>query len=242
MLQINDISVSYGDAQALKNVSMSVAEGSLVALVGANGAGKSTMLNTVAGLLRPKNGDIEFMGQSISKLRPKEIVDLGISLVPEGRWLFSKMTVAENLELGAYAPRARKNVSDSVERVLSLFPDLKDRLGQQAIVLSGGQQQMLAIARALMSRPKLLMLDEPSLGLAPMIVDIMFDVFKTLHDQGVTILLVEQNVQQSLELAEMGYVIKTGSIALSGRGTDLVNDESVCRAFLGIGAYKYDEC
>jgi len=237
MLQINDISVSYGDAQALKNVSMTVTEGSLVALVGANGAGKSTMLNTVAGLLKPKSGDIEFMGQSISRLRPKDIVDLGISLVPEGRWLFTKMTVAENLELGAYAPRARKQVSDSVERVLSLFPDLKDRLAQQAIVLSGGQQQMLAIGRALMSQPKLLMLDEPSLGLAPMIVDIMFDVFKTLHDQGVTILLVEQNVQQSLELAEMGYVIKTGSITLSGRGTDLLNDETVSRAFLGIGAY-----
>ena len=235
MLEIKNISVFYGDAQALKDVSLEVAEGSLVALVGANGAGKSTTLSTVAGLLKPRSGSVTFMGQSLVPMRPKEIVELGISLVPEGRWLFSKMTVYENLELGAYTPRARNSKADSVERVMTLFPDLKPRLQDPAMVLSGGQQQMLAIGRALMSQPKLLMLDEPSLGLAPLMVDVMFGVFETLHSQGVTILLVEQNIQQSLELAQMGYVIKTGSISLSGTGADLLKDEGVCRAFLGIG-------
>ena len=235
MLRIEKLSVSYGDAQALSDVTITVEEGSFVALVGANGAGKSTTLNTVAGLLKPKSGTIEFMGHPLARLRPKQIVDLGISLVPEGRWLFSKMTVAENLQLGAYTPRARKATAVSMERVVTLFPDLKDRLQQQAIVLSGGQQQMLAIGRALMSDPKLLMLDEPSLGLAPMLVDTMFEVFQTLHSQGVTILLVEQNIQQSLELAQTGYILKTGSIALSGRGNDLLANPEVGKAFLGIG-------
>lgn len=237
MLEIKNISVSYGDAQALKDVSLQVAQGSFVALVGANGAGKSTTLNTVAGLIKPSQGSIEFCGHALERLRPKQIVELGISLVPEGRWLFSKMTIAENLELGAYTARARKSASAALDRVLTLFPDLKNRMRQQAIVLSGGQQQMLAIGRALMSSPTLLMLDEPSLGLAPMMVDVMFDVFNTLHQQGVTILLVEQNIQQSLEMAQMGYVIKTGSITLSGRGPELLKDPMVCSAFLGIGAH-----
>jgi branched-chain amino acid transport system ATP-binding protein len=235
VLEIKNLSVFYGDAQALKDISLEVAEGRLVALVGANGAGKSTTLSAVAGLLKPRSGSVTFMDQSLAGMRPKEIVELGISLVPEGRWLFGKMTVFENLELGAYTPRARKSKADSVERVLTLFPDLKPRLQEPAMVLSGGQQQMLAIGRALMSQPKLLMLDEPSLGLAPLMVDVMFDVFETLHSQGVTILLVEQNIQQSLELAQMGYVIKTGSISLSGTGAELLKDEGVCRAFLGIG-------
>jgi branched-chain amino acid transport system ATP-binding protein len=235
VLEIKNLSVFYGDAQALKDISLNVAEGSLVALVGANGAGKSTTLSAVAGLLKPRTGSVTFMGQSLAEMRPKEIVELGISLVPEGRWLFSKMTVFENLELGAYTPRARKSKADSIERVLTLFPDLKPRLQEPAMVLSGGQQQMLAIGRALMSQPKLLMLDEPSLGLAPLMVDVMFEVFETLHSQGVTILLVEQNIQQSLELAQMGYVIKTGSISLCGTGAELLEDEGVCRAFLGIG-------
>lgn len=235
MLEIKNLSVFYGDAQALKDISLEVAEGSLVALVGANGAGKSTTLSAVAGLLKPRSGSVTFMDHSLAGMRPKEIVELGISLVPEGRWLFGKMTVFENLELGAYTPRARKSKADSVERVLTLFPDLKPRLQEPAMVLSGGQQQMLAIGRALMSQPKLLMLDEPSLGLAPLMVDVMFEVFETLHSQGVTILLVEQNIQQSLELAQMGYVIKTGSISLSGTGAELLKDEGVCRAFLGIG-------
>lgn len=236
MLEVKNLSVFYGDARALKEVSLEVTEGSFVALVGANGAGKSTTLSTIAGLLKPRSGSVTFMGQSLLGMHPKDIVGLGISMVPEGRWLFSKMTVFENLELGAYTPRARKGKADSVDRVLTLFPDLKPRLNEPAMVLSGGQQQMLAIGRALMSEPKLIMLDEPSLGLAPLMVEIMFDVFKTLHSQGVTILLVEQNIQKSLELAQMGYVIKTGSISLSGTGAQLLNDEGVCRAFLGFGA------
>lgn len=235
MLEIKNLSVFYGDAQSLKEVSLEVAQGSIVALVGANGAGKSTTLSTIAGLLKPRHGSITFMGQSLVGMQTKNIVELGISMVPEGRWIFSKMTVFENLELGAYTPRARKGKTNSLDRVLALFPDLKPRLHDPAMVLSGGQQQMLAIGRALMSEPKLIMLDEPSLGLAPLVVEIMFEVFKTLHSQGVTILLVEQNIQKSLELAHMGYVIKTGSISLSGTGTELLNDEGVCRAFLGIG-------
>jgi branched-chain amino acid transport system ATP-binding protein len=236
MLEVKDLSVFYGDAQALKNVTLQVAEKSFVALVGANGAGKSTTLKSVAGLIKPRGGDIAFCGKSLMRLRPKEIVELGISLVPEGRWLFTKMSVAENLELGAYTPRARRDAGISMERVLTLFPDLKKRLHEPAMVLSGGQQQMLAIGRALMSQPRLLMLDEPSLGLAPMMVDTMFEVFETLHAQGVTILLVEQNIQRSLELAHMGYVIKTGAITLTGPGAELLEDAAVCRAFLGVGA------
>ncbi len=237
VLEIKNLGVSYGDALALKDVSLQVDQGSFVALVGANGAGKSTTLNSVAGLIRPLRGHIEFCGQALERMLPRQIVDLGISLVPEGRWLFSRMTIAENLELGAYTRRARAHAADSMERVFSLFPDLKDRVRQQAVVLSGGQQQMLAIGRALMSRPTLLMLDEPSLGLAPLMVDVMFDVFKTLHAQGVTILLVEQNIQQSLEMAQMAYVIKTGSITLSGRGSELLQDPMIRGAFLGIGAH-----
>jgi branched-chain amino acid transport system ATP-binding protein len=235
VLEIKDLSVFYGDAQALKNITLQVAEKSFVALVGANGAGKSTTLKSVAGLVKPRGGDIVFCGQSLVRLRPKEIVELGISLVPEGRWLFTKMSVAENLQLGAYTPRARKEAAASMERVLALFPDLKKRLQEPAEVLSGGQQQMLAIGRALMSKPLLLMLDEPSLGLAPLMVDAMFEVFETLHAQGVTILLVEQNIQRSLEMAQTGYVIKTGTISLSGPGAALLEDTAVCRAFLGIG-------
>jgi branched-chain amino acid transport system ATP-binding protein len=235
VLEIKDLSVFYGDAQALKDITLQVAEKSFVALVGANGAGKSTTLKSVAGLVKPRGGDIAFCGRSLVRLRPKEIVELGISLVPEGRWLFTKMSVAENLQLGAYTPRARKEAAASMERVLALFPDLKKRLQEPAEVLSGGQQQMLAIGRALMSKPLLLMLDEPSLGLAPLMVDAMFEVFETLHAQGVTILLVEQNIQRSLEMAQTGYVIKTGTISLSGPGAALLEDTAVCRAFLGIG-------
>jgi branched-chain amino acid transport system ATP-binding protein len=235
VLEIKDLSVFYGDAQALKDITLQVAEKSFVALVGANGAGKSTTLKSVAGLVKPRGGDIAFCGRSLVRLRPKEIVELGISLVPEGRWLFTKMSVAENLQLGAYTPRARKEAAASMERVLALFPDLKKRLQEPAMVLSGGQQQMLAIGRALMSKPLLLMLDEPSLGLAPLMVDAMFEVFETLHAQGVTILLVEQNIQRSLEMAQTGYVIKTGTISLSGPGAALLEDAAVCRAFLGIG-------
>ncbi|MEW5722353.1 MAG: ABC transporter ATP-binding protein [Thermodesulfobacteriota bacterium] len=238
MLDLRDVDVYYGDAQALKGVSLRVNEGEIVALVGANGAGKSTTLKTIAGLLRPRRGRIEFLGEGLAALRPEEIVNRGISLVPEGRRLFTRMTVAENLELGAYPPRARARTADSLEQVLALFPPLKERFQEPAAVLSGGQQQMLAIGRALMSRPRLLMFDEPSLGLAPLMVQAMFEVIDTLHRHGVTVLLVEQNVGRSLKLAQYGFILKTGSIALCGSSQALLEDPGVKKAFLGIGGER----
>ena len=234
MLELKHLNVFYGDARALKDVSLAVGKDNLVVLVGANGAGKSTVLKTITGLLKPRSGRIEFMGESLTSLRPEEIVELGISLVPEGRWLFGKMTVAENLELGAYTSRARKYRSTSMETVFDLFPVLKTYLRRPAETLSGGEQQMLAIGRAMMSRPRLLMLDEPSLGLAPLVVQEMFKAIKTLYGLKVTVLLVEQNVRESLKLADMGYVINTGTITLSGDGKALLADPRVQKAFLGI--------
>lgn len=235
MLEFKEVEVFYGDAQALKRVSLTAEEGAMVALIGANGAGKSTTLKTISGLIRPRHGSVEFLGQSLASLQPERIVELGISLVPEGRRLFSRMTVLENLELGAYTSKARPRTAESIDRVLALFPTLKGRLREPAMVLSGGQQQMLAIGRALMSVPRLLMLDEPSLGLAPLMVEAMFDVIEALHQQGVTVLLVEQNVRRSLELADVGFVIQTGAITLSGPGQTLLDDPGVQKAFLGIG-------
>jgi len=234
MLELTELDVFYGDAQALKSLSFKVEEGRLVALVGSNGAGKSTVLKTIAGLIRPDGGHIEFLGEDLTLLRPEEIVDRGISMVPEGRWLFTKMTLADNLILGAYTPRARKSVSNSLTQVLQLFPFLKPRLRRSAGSLSGGEQQMLAIGRALMSQPRLLMLDEPSLGLAPLIVKTMFDVIERLHKDGVTVLLVEQNVYETLKLAQMAFVIRTGAISLSGEGKALLEDPGVQKAFLGV--------
>ncbi len=234
MLRLENLEVYYGDAQALSDVSLAVEPGSIVALIGANGAGKSTALKTVAGLIRPRSGTIEYQGQDISALSPQAIVDLGISMVPEDRRLFTRMTVRENLEMGAYARRSRPGFRESLDRVLALFPALHQRLREPAGVLSGGQQQMLAIGRALMSQPKLLMLDEPSLGLAPLVVKMMFQVVATLRDQGVTILLVEQNVRRSLELSDAGYVINTGQVTLHGSSKELLADQEVREAFLGI--------
>ncbi|MEW6663822.1 MAG: ABC transporter ATP-binding protein [Thermodesulfobacteriota bacterium] len=235
MLELKDLTVFYGDAQAVKELSLRVEEGTLAAIVGANGAGKSTTLMTVSGLIHPRSGTVKFMEEDLLGLRPEEIVERGISLVPEGRWLFSRMTVAENLRLGAYAPRARDKASGSLQFVFELFPDLRSRCRKNAASLSGGEQQMLAIGRALMSRPRFLMLDEPSLGLAPLVVARMFDVIRTLLQEGVTILLVEQNVRESLKLAETGFVMKTGRLTLSGPGDALLQDPRVQKAFLGIG-------
>jgi branched-chain amino acid transport system ATP-binding protein len=235
MLQIEKLNIFYGDAKAINDLSITVEEGTLAALVGANGAGKTSTLLATAGLIRPRSGKIAFMGQTINGLPPEEIVERGISLVPEGRWLFTKMTVAENLRMGGYASRARKDSIDSMEHVLQLFPALKSRYRMSAASLSGGEQQMLAIGRALMSRPHLLMLDEPSLGLAPLVVVTVFEVIQRLHDEGVTILLVEQNVRESLQLAQKAFVIKTGTLTLSGRGADLLENPDVQKAFLGIG-------
>jgi branched-chain amino acid transport system ATP-binding protein len=235
MLEFKEVDVFYGDAQALKSVSITVEEGTIVALVGTNGAGKSTIIRTISGLVRPRSGTVRFRDAHLTSLLPEDIVELGISMVPEGRRLFLKMTVLENLELGAYTSKARPRKAESIDRVLTLFPSLRGRLRQPAMVLSGGQQQMLAIGRALMSLPSLLMLDEPSLGLAPLVVEAMFAAIEVLHRQGVTILLVEQNVRQSLDRADMGFVIQRGAITLSGPSRTIMNDPGVQKAFLGIG-------
>lgn len=225
--------VLYGDVQAVWDLSIHVDEGMIVALVGANGAGKTTLLKTISGIVRAKRGEVLFSGKSLTKLRPQEVVDLGISYVPEGRRLFSTLTVLENLKLGAYPPRARPLFDKSLERAYGLFPLLKERKNQRAGSLSGGEQQMLAIARALMAIPDLLMLDEPSLGLSPLIVRAMFELICTLNIQKVTILLVEQNIHQALKIAHQAYVLKTGKIAMSGRGDELLANQEVQKAYIG---------
>lgn len=234
MLKVDNIDVSYGELQVLYDVSLEVNEKELVAVVGSNGAGKTTLMKAISGLLHPTKGSIIFLGNRIDKLSPYKVVSLGISLVPEGRQLFPEMSVQENLELGAYQKRAREKLKDSLEWVYQLFPILKERKSQSAGTLSGGEQQMLAIGRALMSRPKLLMLDEPSLGLMPIFVKTTFKAVEKLKDEGVTILLVEQNVRQALELADRGYVLENGRIVLSNTGKKLLSDERVKKAYLGL--------
>jgi branched-chain amino acid transport system ATP-binding protein len=234
LLDIADLNVFYGDAQALWDVSISVHDGEICALIGANGAGKTTTLKTISGLIHSFTGQIEFLGSTISRAAPHAVVDLGISLVPEGRRIFSKLTVLENLELGAFTRRARPLTSESLEWILEIFPILKDRKADQAAKLSGGMQQMVAIGRALMARPKLLMLDEPSLGLAPLVVKMVFEVVQSLNERDVTILLVEQNIHQALKIAHHGFVLKTGKITMRGRGDELLADEEVQRAYMGI--------
>jgi branched-chain amino acid transport system ATP-binding protein len=233
LLEVKGVDVLYGDVQVIWDLSIHVEEGTIVALVGANGAGKTTLLKTISGLMHARRGEILFSGRSLGKLRPQKVVDLGISHVPEGRRLFSNLTVLENLKLGAYPPRARPLFAESLERAFSLFPVLKDRQGQKAGSLSGGEQQMLAIARALMASPHLLMLDEPSLGLSPIFVKTIFELIHVLNKQKVTILLVEQNIHQALKIAHQAYVLKTGKIAMSGRGDELLADPEVQKAYIG---------
>jgi branched-chain amino acid transport system ATP-binding protein len=233
LLEIRDLAVAYGGVQALWGVSVDVDEGSIVSLVGANGAGKSTLLKTIAGLNRPKRGEVLFAGRKLFGLKPEDVVDAGISLVPEGRRLFSRLTVKENLELGAYTPRARHSAKESLEQAYELFPILRTRNSQVAGSLSGGEQQMLAIARSMMSRPSILMLDEPSLGLSPLVVKMMFELIESLNRTGVTILLVEQNVYQALRISHHAYVMKTGKIALDGSGEELLANPDVQNAYLG---------
>jgi len=233
LLEVKEVDVLYGDVQVIWDLSIHVEEGTIVALVGANGAGKTTLLKTISGLMHARRGEILFSGKSLGKLKPQEVVDLGISHVPEGRRLFSSLTVLENLKLGAYPPRARPLFAESLERSFSLFPVLKDRQGQKAGSLSGGEQQMLAIARALMAGPHLLMLDEPSLGLSPIFVKTIFELIHALNKQKVTILLVEQNIHQALKIAHQAYVLKTGKIAMSGRGDELLADPEVQKAYIG---------
>ena len=232
MLSVENLEAGYGDVQVLWGVSLRVEKGEIVALLGSNGAGKTTTLKAISGLLKPKSGKIAFDGVEITGKPPHEVVRLGISLVPEGRRLFPKMTVYENLRMGAYLVSG--DVSDRLETVYSLFPILKERRNQLAGTLSGGEQQMLAIARGLMSSPRLLMLDEPSLGLAPKIVQEVLRAVNQIRDEGVTVLLVEQNVQQALSIADRGYVIETGRIVLEGTGRELLENEHVKTAYLGL--------
>ncbi len=233
LLEVKELSVSYGDVRALQDVSLEVEEGSIVALVGANGAGKSTLLKTVSGLLHPKGGQILFLGEDLGKLNPKHRVDRGIVMVPEGRRLFQTLTVLENLRLGAYLPRARATYDESLERVFGLFPVLKDRKDGKAGLLSGGEQQMLAIGRAVMAHPKLVMVDEASLGLSPILTRAIFELIVALNQQETTVLMVEQNIHMALKICHKAYVMRTGSIVLSGSGQELLANEDVRKAYIG---------
>ncbi len=232
LLSVKDINVYYGAIHAIKGISFDVNEGEIVTLIGANGAGKSTSLNTVSGLLRSKTGSIEFDGKDISRIPAHRLVKMGLSQVPEGRRVFLQMTVQENLEMGAFTAK-QNSVSASLDKVYELFPRLKERYRQIAGTLSGGEQQMLAMGRALMSNPKLMMLDEPSMGLAPILVEQIFEIIHNLHEAGTTILLVEQNASMALSIADRAYVLETGKITLSGSAKELLHDDSVRKAYLG---------
>ena len=232
LLKIDNIHVFYGAIHAIKGVSFEVNQDEIVTLIGANGAGKSTTLNTIAGLLRPRSGAVYLEGQNLASVPTAKIVRHGMALCPEGRRIFQQMTVRENLEMGGYT-RPDKEIPESMDEMFQRFPRLKEREKQIAGTLSGGEQQMLAMARALMSKPKLLMLDEPSMGLAPILVEQIFEIIKELHGSGTTILLVEQNAQMALSIADRAYVLETGKISLSGTGRELVESESVRKAYLG---------
>ena len=233
MLKINNLNVSYGGIKALQNVSLEVPEGKIVTLIGANGAGKSTLLKSIAGIVSPESGEISFLGSNIVGNKVYKTVSEGIALVPEGRKVFTDLTVAENLRIGAYLRNDKKEIEKDIEWVYSLFPRLKERNWQYAGTLSGGEQQMLAVGRALMSRPKLMMMDEPSLGLAPLVVQDIFSIIKEVNKAGVTILLIEQNANMALKTADLGYVLETGKIVLTGSGKELLENESVKEAYLG---------
>jgi branched-chain amino acid transport system ATP-binding protein len=234
MLDVKKINTFYGSVQALWGVSFRINEGEIVALVGANGAGKTTLLNTIFGLLRPASGTVEFLGRRIDSLVPHNIGALGISYVPEGGKIFSEMTVRENLEMGAYVYEAWKQKEETVNQVYETFPILKDRQGQLAGTLSGGERQMLAIGRGLMSRPKLCIFDEPSYGLAPLLVAEIFRIIQGLRDQGIAILVIEQNVRQTLEMADRAYLLENGRIVLEGAGEKFLNNKHVKKAYLGL--------
>jgi branched-chain amino acid transport system ATP-binding protein len=235
MLELADLHVRYGNIRALQGVSLAVAQGELVALIGSNGAGKTTVLRTISGLLRPSAGTIAFEGADITRAATDRIVALGISHCPEGRRIFGSLSVSENLRLGAVAQRDRQAAAADLDMVFSLFPLLKERMGQAGGTLSGGEQQMLAIGRALMSRPRLLLLDEPSLGLAPLMVERIFETIAELKSQGRTILLVEQNVHHALDIADRAYVLETGRITLEGAASVLRRDPKVEQSYLGVG-------
>jgi branched-chain amino acid transport system ATP-binding protein len=233
LLELRDVAARYGDVQVLWGVSLAVREGEIATIVGANGAGKSTTLKTISGVVQATEGEILFDGERIERLASHHIAELGIAHVPESRRLFPLMTVHENLEIGAISREARRRRSDSLDHIFSLFPKLKERERQLAGTLSGGEQQMVAIGRGLMARPRLLMLDEPSLGLAPIVVKEMFEIIRKLNEEGITVMLVEQNVQQSLKLADRAYVLENGRVVLEGAGSQLLSDERVREAYLG---------
>ena len=232
LLEVQDLHVYYGSIHAIKGISFHVEKGEIVTLIGANGAGKSTTLNTISGLLKPRDGSVFFDGSSIVGVPAHKIVGKGMALCPEGRRIFAQLSVEENLEMGAFT-RPGSEIKDSMERVYENFPRLKERYKQTAGTLSGGEQQMLAMGRALMSKPDLMMLDEPSMGLAPILVDQIFEIIKKLHKNGTTILLVEQNAQMALSIADRAYVLETGKIVNEGTGAELLHDDSVRKAYLG---------
>ena len=234
MLEVDDVHTYYGNIHALKGISITVEEGEIVTLIGANGAGKSTTLNTISGLLRPRHGQVRLNGEYLHEYRAHEIVGKGVVQVPEGRRVFGRLTVTENLEMGAYSQSDRQKIQQSIDRIFTLFPRLKERRQQVAGTLSGGEQQMLATGRALMTNPKLLLMDEPSMGLAPVLVDSIFDTIKRLHEEGTTILLVEQNARMALQVADRGYVLETGQVVLSDKAEALRQNEEVQKAYLGI--------
>ncbi|MCI8739082.1 MAG: ABC transporter ATP-binding protein [Oscillibacter sp.] len=232
MLKVDNINVYYGSIHAIKGVSFEVSQGEIVTLIGANGAGKSTTLNTISGLLRSKTGSVTFLGEDLGRVPAHKVVSRGLALVPEGRRVFLQMTTQENLEMGAYTQSGKPDPAD-LEKVYEQFPRLKERRKQVAGTLSGGEQQMLAMGRALMSRPKLLMLDEPSMGLAPILVEQIFEIIRSLHNAGTTILLVEQNAQAALSVADRGYVLETGKVVSSGTGAELLASPAIKKAYLG---------
>ena len=233
MLKVTDLKVSYGGIEALKGISFDVEQGQIVTLIGANGAGKSTTLRSISGLVKPSAGSINFMGQDITNLNPQRVVETGISLVPEGRRVFANLTVKENLKIGAYLRRDKDEIEGTIQDIYRRFPRLKEREWQLAGTLSGGEQQMLAVGRAMMARPKLMMMDEPSLGLAPLVVTDIFSIIRDLKSEGITILLIEQNANAALRCADIGLVLETGSITMTGTGESLLNDERVKAAYLG---------
>lgn len=233
MLEIKDLEVYYGMIQAIKGISFEVNEGEVIALIGANGAGKTTTLHTISGLIAPKKGSVIFEGKDITRTPAHRIVSCGMAHVPEGRRVFASLSVLQNLKLGAYTRSSREEIEESLRTVYTRFPRLEERKNQLAGTLSGGEQQMLAMGRALMSDPKLMMLDEPSMGLAPILVEQIFDIIKELHKEGTTILLVEQNAQMALSVADRGYVLETGRVVTTGAGKDLLNDKAVKAAYLG---------
>lgn len=234
ILNINNVHTYYGNIHALKGLSITVEAGEIVTLIGGNGAGKTTTLRTICGLLQPREGDVFFNGENLNKYKAHEVVYKGISMVPEGRGIFTRLTITENLEMGAYSRNSTQEMKEDMDRVFTLFPRLKERRNQVAGTLSGGEQQMLATGRALMTRPTVLLMDEPSMGLAPVLVELIFDTIEQINKQGVTILLVEQNAHMALSVAHRGYVLQTGEIVLSDTAEKLKNDPTVQKAYLGI--------